>query len=114
MLFFVVIRPNEETKITILILMLIGFIALDLVYIAVVINYCVQCGLLIFYIEGLQLKIREGILTIMQAMKVCMVETVELFFNQQMLLLGVISVCCQMFVFVARRCCLVLLPGNVV
>ena len=53
-----------------LILMCISFIALDVVYIVVVLNYCVQCYLLIFYIEGIMEKIRESRLKLMTVMKV--------------------------------------------
>ena len=53
-----------------LILVCVSFIALDVVYMAVNINYCVQCFLLIFYIERIQEKVREKVIDLMQAMKV--------------------------------------------
>ena len=50
--------------------MVLGILALDIVYIAVVISYCVQCSLLVFYIRGLQEKVKEKIIDLPQAVKV--------------------------------------------
>ena len=43
---------------------------LDVVYMTVVISYCVQCFLLIFYVEGLAEKVRERKYSLVRAMKV--------------------------------------------
>jgi hypothetical protein len=50
--------------------MLLGFVALDVVYSAVVINYCVQCALLIFYIKGLQEQLRQCLISLTKGMRV--------------------------------------------
>lgn len=56
-------------RVFLFLLMLFGFLALDVVYTAVVISYCVQCALLIFYIEGIQMKLRQKLLDIPRAFK---------------------------------------------
>ena len=61
---------TEAGRISLLVLMVLGILALDIVYIAVVISYCVQCSLLVFYIRGLQEKVKEKIIDLPQAVKV--------------------------------------------
>ena len=50
--------------------MSLSFVMLDVVYMTVVISYCVQCFLLIFYVEGLAEKVRERKYSLERAMKV--------------------------------------------
>ncbi|XP_013411847.1 uncharacterized protein LOC106174721 [Lingula anatina] len=50
-------------------LMVIGNTVLDCVYVAVVINYSVQCSLVIYLLQGLCQKIKEKIVDFEQAMK---------------------------------------------
>lgn len=65
--------------------MLLGFVALDVVYSAVVINYCVQCALLIFYIEGLQEQLRQSLYSLKKGFNVSHV--------------ALLSLCCHYFQF---------------
>ena len=60
---------------TLLVLMLVGFLAFDLVYIAVVVNYCAQCQLLIFLIRGMNERIGEKNVPLQQAIRVCLSPT---------------------------------------
>ena len=53
-----------------IILMLIGFLAMDMVYVAVAVNYCAQCELLIFLIRGLNERIEEKSIPLQQAIRV--------------------------------------------
>ena len=50
--------------------MLVMFMALNVVYAVVVLNYCCQCMLLTFYIEGLQEKIKHGEFKLVRGMQV--------------------------------------------
>lgn len=59
-----------ESMCILVILMLIGFLAFDLVYIAVAVNYCAQCQLLIFLIRGMNERIEEKNITLRQAIRV--------------------------------------------
>lgn len=49
--------------------MLLAFVALDIVYIGVVINYVTQCDLLIFLIRGIAERVLEKTLNLEQAIK---------------------------------------------
>ena len=62
---------TEFGRFALIVVMCLGFIMLDVVYMTVVISYCVQCFLLIFYVEGLQEKVREREYSLQRAMKVC-------------------------------------------
>ncbi len=62
---------TEFGRFALIVVMCLGFIMLDVVYMVVVISYCVQCFLLIFYVEGLQEKVREREYSLQRAMKVC-------------------------------------------
>ena len=57
-------------RILLLVLMLLSFLCLDVVYTVVVINYCVQCCLLVFYIEGLQEKLKRKLIELSSGIKV--------------------------------------------
>ena len=54
-----------------LVFMLIGFLGMDMVYVAVAANYGAQCELLIFLIRGLNERIEEKSISLQQAMRVC-------------------------------------------
>jgi hypothetical protein len=54
---------------TLLVLMLAGFLAFDLVYVAVVVNYCAQCQLLISLIRGMNERIEEKSVPLQQAIR---------------------------------------------
>lgn len=56
-------------RVMLMILMGFSFTVLDVVYVAVVLNYSVQCCLLLSYINGLMEKIREHTLTLETVMK---------------------------------------------
>jgi hypothetical protein len=60
---------NTETMWTLLVLMLAGFLAFDLVYVAVVVNYCAQCQLLISLIRGMNERIEEKSVPLQQAIR---------------------------------------------
>ncbi|KAK2157885.1 hypothetical protein LSH36_183g02042 [Paralvinella palmiformis] len=47
----------------------VSFLCLDVVYTVVVVNYCVQCCLLVFYIEGLQEKLKQKLIELSSGMK---------------------------------------------
>ena len=51
-----------------MVLMGVSFTVLDIVYVSVVLNYCVQCSLLLSYVNGLLDKIREHLLELEQVM----------------------------------------------
>jgi hypothetical protein len=53
-----------------IVLMVIGFLAMDMVYVAVAVNYCAQCELLIFLIRGLNERIEEKSIPLQQAIRV--------------------------------------------
>jgi hypothetical protein len=53
-----------------LILMMVGFLAMDVVYVAVVLNYCTQCQLIIFFIRGLNERIEEKSISLHQIIRV--------------------------------------------
>ena len=53
-----------------IVLMLIGVFSMDMVYVAVAVNYGAQCELLIFYIRGLNQQINEKSITLQEAMRV--------------------------------------------
>ena len=57
-------------RVALVILMLVSFVFLDIVYVAVVINYSVQCLLLIFYIRSITEKVAEKEIDIPRAIKV--------------------------------------------
>lgn len=61
-----------------LILMVIGFLAMDVVYVAVALNYCTQCQLLIFLIRGLNERIEEKSVSLHQIIRVPKLETNEI------------------------------------
>ena len=50
--------------------MLLAFLALDVVYVGVVVNYTTQCNLLIFLLRGISERVREKTLTLQHAIKV--------------------------------------------
>ncbi|XP_062499755.1 uncharacterized protein LOC134177068 [Corticium candelabrum] len=52
-----------------IVLMLIGVFSMDMVYVAVAVNYGAQCELLIFYIRGLNQQINEKSITLQEAMR---------------------------------------------
>ncbi|XP_062521788.1 uncharacterized protein LOC134196613 [Corticium candelabrum] len=52
-----------------LVFMLIGFLGMDMVYVAVAANYGAQCELLIFLIRGLNERIEEKSISLQQAMR---------------------------------------------
>ncbi len=70
MVLVVIFFSTEFGRIMLLLLMCISFVALDVVYATVVMNYCVQCFLLVFYVDRIQEKIRERTTELLQNMKV--------------------------------------------
>ena len=64
------IHSSAFARIVLLILLGVSFIMLDIVYVAVTVNYCVQCALLIVYTASLQQKIREKVYDLRQSAKV--------------------------------------------
>jgi hypothetical protein len=64
---------DNELSITqmyvLIVLMVIGFLAMDMVYVAVAVNYCAQCELLIFLIRGLNERIEEKSIPLQQAIR---------------------------------------------
>ncbi|CAH1799292.1 unnamed protein product [Owenia fusiformis] len=72
---FTWLYPRDLTgKIFLYIFMVMGLLVLDIVYVAVVTNYSVQCALIIFYIRGLKVKVMEKIIDLQQSIK-CIQET---------------------------------------
>lgn len=53
------------------IFMVLAFVALDVVYVGVVVNYVTQCKLLIFLIRGVAEKVTQKIIKLQEAIKVC-------------------------------------------
>ena len=51
-------------------MIMMGFFAMDVVYVAVVLNYCTQCQLLIFLIRGLNERIQEKSISLHQIIRV--------------------------------------------
>ena len=49
----------DAVQVILILFSIYGFIFFDLLYIAVIINYCSQCQLLTFFIENLQDKVRN-------------------------------------------------------
>lgn len=68
---FLVCFSNGFARFTLICVMSLSFVMLDIVYMTVVISYCVQCFLLIFFVEGLAEKVREKKYSLTRAMKVC-------------------------------------------
>lgn len=60
---------NKTGKIFLFLLLIISFIALDIIYVAVIINYCLQATLIIKYIEAIREKINQGVLTLNNVLK---------------------------------------------
>jgi hypothetical protein len=50
-------------------IMLLAFVALDVVYVGVVVNYITQCNLLIFLLRGIGERVKEKTLSLQQAIK---------------------------------------------
>lgn len=70
LLYVFIFCRNEVGHIFVLIFMYLSFLPLDLVYVSVVINYCVQCSLLIFFVEGLQTRIMMKSISLTDSRKV--------------------------------------------
>ena len=67
--------------------MLLAFVMLDIVYIAVVVNYVTQCNLLIFLIHGLNDRLKEKTKTydFQKAIKVCVCVCANFFYERRRL-----------------------------
>ena len=62
---------NAPGQIILAIMMLIGFIALDIVYAAIVINYATHCELLIIMMRGMSSRVLQKTVSLRDVTKVC-------------------------------------------
>lgn len=62
--------PRYIATITIAVFCLVGFLFFDLLYVAVIVNYCSQCQLLHYYVVNVTEKIRHKAYALGDAVKV--------------------------------------------
>ena len=70
-LFFYYYSSSPPVRIVLVAISLLGFIVFDVAYIAVVINYSMQCQLMIYYLQSICTRIQAKEWEIDEAIKVC-------------------------------------------
>ena len=68
--FYFYSNANDAARVVIVVISVLGFIVFDVAYTTIVINYSIQCQLMIYYLQSICTRVKDKEWEIDQAIKV--------------------------------------------